>query len=86
MVEPVLTRRDSNKKHVSDKEGLKYFFIIAALTRHYFFSVVKRDVGYASLYVCLNVSLKKIKHLPDPMLGEKDHYLPFCDAFKKKNH
>ncbi len=71
---------------MSDKEGLKYFFIIAALTRHYFSlskSVVKRDV-YASLYVCLNVSLEKIKHLPDPMLGEKDHYLPFRGAFKKK--
>ena len=24
--------------------------------------------------------LIKIKHLPDPMIGEKDHYLPFCDA------
>ncbi len=46
--------------------------------------MVKRDVGYASLYVCLNVSLEKIKPLPDPILGEKDHYLPFCDAFKKK--
>ncbi len=46
--------------------------------------MVKRDVVYASLYVCLNVSLEKIKHLPDPMIGEKDHYLPFCDAFKKK--
>ena len=28
---------------------------------------------------------KEIKHLPDPMLREKDHYLLFCDAFKKKN-
>ncbi len=27
---------------------------------------------------------KKIKHLPDLMIGEKDHYLPFCDAFEKK--
>ncbi len=30
------------------------------------------------------MSLEKIKHLPDPMLGEKDHYLPFRGAFKKK--
>ncbi len=80
MIEPVLTRKDPNKKHLSDK-GLKDFFDYCCLTRHYFSlskSVVKRDVGYASL------SLEKIKHLPDPMLGEKDHYLPFCDDFKKK--
>ncbi len=86
MIEPVLTRKDPNKKHLSDK-GLKDFFDYCCLTRYYFSlskSVVKRDVGYASLYICLNVSLEKIKHLPDPMLGEKDHYLPFCDAFKKK--
>ncbi len=85
MIEPVLTRRDTNKKHVSDK-GLKDFFDYCCVTRHYFSlskSVVKRDV-YASLYVCLNVSLEKTKHLPDPMLGEKDHYLPFRGAFKKK--
>ncbi len=72
---------------MSDKEGLKDFFDYCCITHHYFSlskCVVKRDVGYASLYICLNVSLEKIKHLPDPMLGEKDHYFPLCDAFKKK--
>lgn len=71
---------------MSDKEGLKAFYEHCCVTRHYFFSIKK--CGQEGCEVCKPVHMPKdefmkIKHLPDPMLGEKDHYLPFCVAFKK---
>ena len=87
LIEPLLTREDTRKKHVSDKEGLKAFYEHCCVTLHYFFSIKK--CGEEGCKMCKPVRMpkdefQKIKHLPDPMLGEKDHYLPFCDAFKTK--
>ena len=59
------------------RKDLKFLLSLLQNPTLFFLSkiVVKRDVKYASLYVCLKDESKEIKHLLDHMLREKDHCL-----------
>ena len=55
LIEPLLTRNDTRKKDIADKDGLKAFYEHYCCSRHYFFrskSVGKSNVRYVSLLRC----------------------------------
>ena len=78
-------KRRHKMKHVSDN-GLKAFYDPCCnLTLCFLY----QKCGEEGCIICKPVhtpkdEYKEIKHLPDPMLREEYHYLPFCNAFKKK--
>ena len=41
LIEPLLTRNDTRKKDIADKDGLKAFYEHCCRSRHYFFSIIK---------------------------------------------
>ena len=83
LIEPLLTRDDTTKKDIRDKENLKIFYDHCCRTRHYFFSIKKCGEDNCEVRKPLRMSKEdftKIKHMPDPVMGDEDHYLPFKEA------
>ena len=87
LVDPSLTREDTKKKDIENKLKLKEFYQHCCRSRHYFFSIKK--CGEETCEVCKPLRMPKeefanIKHLPDPTIGDEDHYLTFEMAFQKE--
>ena len=87
MIEPLLTRNDTTKKDITNKDGLKAFYEHCCRSRHYFFSIKK--CGEEQCEICEPPRMpkeecKKLKHLPDPMNGEEGHYISFEEAFQEE--
>ncbi len=83
-VDSTLTRDDTTKKNIKNKDDLKSFFDHCCQARHYSFSIKK--CGEDSCAICKPVRMpkeefEKLKHLPDPMIGENEHYKPFEEVF-----
>ena len=87
LIEPLLTRNDTTKKDITNKDGLKAFYEHCCRSRHYFFSIKK--CGEEQCEICEPPRMpieefKKLKHLPDPMNGEEGHYISFEEAFQEE--
>ena len=88
------------KSAVSEKPLLQQFFSHCCRERHYYFEIKK--CGNSDCGICKPVRLdsdvfQKIKHFPDPVPADNDHYLSFdtiygkdtleehCPSLKKKS-
>ena len=85
-IEPLLCMGDTTKKDIKDKESIRKFIAHCCVRRHYFFSIKK--CGEHACDICKpprmsEEDFRRIKHLPDPMPGQDDHYLSFEEAFNK---
>ena len=72
------------KKLIKDKTDLKLFFSHCCQFRHYSFSIKK--CGEDGCEICRPVRMPreefmKLRHIPDPMMGEDDLYKSFEEAF-----
>ena len=50
LIEPLLTRNDTRKKDIADKDGLKAFYEHCCHSRHYFFSTKKCGEEQCEIY------------------------------------
>ena len=85
-VETSLTRDDTTKKAIKNKEHLKEFLDHCCQARHYSFSIKK--CGKDDCTICKPVRITKevfktLRHLPDPMMGSDSHYLSFDEVYEK---
>ena len=83
-VESSLTPDDTSRDKVKDKDQLQAFLSHCCQTRHYTFCIKK--CGKDDCTICKPVKMdkakfEKLKFLPDPMMQEDDHYVPFEKAF-----
>lgn len=86
LVEDSLQQSDSAKAILSSRPKLKEFLEHCCQQRHYSFCIKK--CGNNSCTICLPVRMdaskfSALRFLPDPLLGEDSHYLPFSDVFDK---
>ena len=72
---------------ISGKFCKQAFLDHCCVARHYFFLIKKS--GEDDCSICKLVRMPKdvfqtLRHLPDPMMGDEDHYLPFEQAYNMK--
>jgi hypothetical protein len=85
-VDSTLTR-DETTKGIKGKEDSEAFLSHCCVARHYSFLIKKcADDNYS---ICKPVRMPKdvfqtLRHLPDPMMGDDDHYLSFEDVHNTK--
>lgn len=85
-IEPSLTPEDTARDKVKDKKELHSFFSHCCQMRHYSFCIKK--CGKDDCSVCRPVRMERAKFeqlrfLPDPIMQEDGHYLPFEKAFTR---
>ena len=88
LIDSALTKDDTTKHGIKDKENLQAFLSHCCQARKYSFCIKK--CGVDSCTICRPVRMdanvfSKVRHLPDPMISpsEPDHYLPFDEAMLK---
>ena len=86
VVEPLLSTTDKRKKDITDKSNLQSFYNHCCRTRTYFFSIKKCGKDDCTICKPLRMSkerFKEVKHLPDPLIENDQHYFKFEDAYMK---
>lgn len=83
-IEPTLTPDDTTREKIKNKDKLHAFLNHCCQMRHYTFCIKK--CGKEDCDICKPVRMdkeqfKKLRFLPDPIMGSDDHYLPFEQAF-----
>lgn len=86
-VDSTLTLEETIKKAIKGKKDLEAFLDYCCVGRHYSFSIKK--CGKDDCSICKPVRMpndvfQTLRHLPDPMMGEDDHYLLFEQAYSMK--
>ena len=86
-IDSTLTHKETTKKAIKGKEDLEAFLSHCCVARHYSFSIKK--CGEDNCSICKSIRMPKdvfqmLRHLPDPMMGNDDHYLSFEDVYNTK--
>ena len=82
-IDSTMQRSDSTKSILSSRPKLKEFLDHCCQIRHYSFCIKK--CGNNSCTICRMdaATFSSLKFLPDPVLGEDGHYLPFSNVYEK---
>ena len=83
-VEPALTPADTLWEKIKDMGSLQAFYSHCCQMRHYAFCIKKcgkDDCGMCKPVRMKKENFEKLRFLPDPLMQDDGHYLPFDKAF-----
>lgn len=85
-IDPSLSNNDTTKDKTNDKQRLQAFLGHCCQMHHYTFCIKK--CGQERCTICKPVrmdksSFEKLRFLPDPLMQEDGHYLPFDQVFTR---
>ena len=86
LIDDTVQQSDSAKSILSSRPKLKEFFDHCCQLRHYSFCI--KICGKESCKICLPLRMdatvfSALRFLPDPLLGEDGHYLPFSEVHER---
>ena len=83
-IEPSLSLDDTTQDKIKDKQNLQAFFTHCCQIRHYSFCIKKcrkEDCTICKPVIMDTETFQSLHFLPDPLLQDDGHYVPFSLAF-----